>query len=114
MKISRRRSRRRGKRWRSRICTSRTNHPCKYLIPRARSPQVCPTRTNRSRSWLIKILLEAGENVPDLFRFAQVGPGVGDRIVVFHYPDEERQEGHYSTDCGNPRPKVRLWSVQAH
>ena len=35
-----------------------------------------------SRHLLIEVLLETRENVPDFFRSAQVGDGVGDGVVV--------------------------------
>src|ERR1039457_4865019 len=38
-----------------------------------------------SRPWLVEVLLKAGENVADLFRSAQVGPGVGDGVVVLQF-----------------------------
>lgn len=34
---------------------------------------------------LVEVLLKAGEDLPDLFRPAQVGNGVGDGIVVLEF-----------------------------
>jgi hypothetical protein len=35
-----------------------------------------------SRHFLIKILLEPRKNIPNVFRPAQVGDGIGDSVVV--------------------------------
>ena len=43
-----------------------------------------------SRRPLIEELLKLGKDTPNLFRFAQIGHGVGDRVVILQ--PEQRSE----------------------
>ena len=43
-----------------------------------------------SRHFLVEVLLEPTENLPNLFRSAQVGYGVGDGIVVLEFQQRRK------------------------
>ncbi len=50
----------------------------------------CNIALTRSRRLLVEILLEAREDLADLFRPAKIGHGVGNGVVIFE-PEQRRQ-----------------------
>ena len=63
------------------------------------SPKLLITKKWHLRHLLVEVLLETGENGPELFRSAQVGHGAGDGVAVF----ELQLRGDASLDPTLPR-----------